>query len=55
MSSLITAITAIVTALCGWIGQFVTVITSNDLILLFAVLPLCGLGVGMLKRLLRVD
>lgn len=55
MSTLITAITTIVTAACGWVGQFVTVITSNDLLLMFAVMPLVGLGVGMLKRLLKVD
>lgn len=42
-------------AVTGVIPQFVNVIVSNPLILMFAVLPLCGLGVGMLRRLLKVN
>ena len=38
----------------GQVGGWVSVITSNPLILLFVVaLPLCGIGVGFLKRLMR--
>lgn len=39
----------------GAIPQFINVITSNPLILMFAVLPLVGLGVGFIKRLLKVN
>lgn len=57
MASLISSITAIITALFGsggWVSQVVTAITAegNELLLLATVIPVTGLAVGMLKRLL---
>lgn len=57
MASLISSITAIITALFGsngWVSQVVTSITAegNELLLLATVIPVTGLAVGMLKRLL---
>lgn len=57
MASLISAVTSLVTAAVGWIGQYVGVITSegNEILLLCCVaVPLVGLGVGLVKRLITI-
>ena len=54
MSALISAVSSVVTAATGWVGDFATAITSSDLLVLSCVaVPLCGLGVGLLSRLMR--
>ena len=57
MSGIISSVTSIVTAAAGWVSTFVGVITDtgNEILLLFAVMPLIGFGVGLLKRLLNVN
>lgn len=55
MASIISSVTSVVTAAVGWVGQFVDMITGNDLLLLFAIVPIVGLGVGLLKRLFSVN
>lgn len=60
MAALLTAITAIVTAAIGWVGDFAGLITKQTvagtfdypILLIFIILPLVGLGVGLFKRLL---
>lgn len=57
MASLISSIGSIVTALFGsngWVSTVVSSITAegNELLLLATVIPVTGLAVGMLKRLL---
>lgn len=53
MSGAITAISAVVTATVGWIGDYMGAITAagNELLLIFFAMPLVGLGIGALKRL----
>lgn len=48
------AVSSLVTAAIGWIGQFVTVITSNPLLLAFVVVSFVGLGVGLIRRIIRL-
>lgn len=55
MSTILTNVGSIVTAAVGWVGQFVDMITGNDLLLMFALVPIVGLGVGLLKRLFSVN
>ena len=53
MADLITAITSVFTAAIGWVGTVGTTVAGDDILLLSCVgIPLCGLGVGMFKRLL---
>lgn len=57
MANLISSIGSIVTALFGsngWVSTVVSSITAegNELLLLATVIPVTGLAVGMLKRLL---
>lgn len=56
MATILTNVGSIVTAAIGWMGDFVSAITStgNELILLFVVIPVVGLGIGLLKRLISV-
>lgn len=62
MNDIISAITSIIQAIFAgttgtgatpsWIASVVGTITGNPLILLAVIIPLTGLAVGMLKRLL---
>ena len=53
MDALLTAVTSVFTSAIGWVATVGATITSTPVLLLVAVgVPLCGLGVGMFKRLL---
>ena len=53
MAEIITAITSIFTAAIGWVGTVASTIAAQPILLLACVgVPLCGLGVGLFKRLL---
>lgn len=54
MSSIIADVTSIVTAAITWVTSFVGTITSNPLILMFVLISFVGLGVGLLRRLIRL-
>lgn len=54
IASLVGDITTIVTSAVSWIGSFVGAITSNPLILMFVIVGFVGLGVGLIKRLVRL-
>lgn len=41
-------------AAVGWVGIVVKCITDNPLLLVYAVIPAAGLGVGLFKRLITV-
>lgn len=47
-------VTTFVTEAIKWVGSFVTVITDNPLILAFVIVAFVGLGVGLIKRLIRL-
>lgn len=53
MDALITSIGTVFTAAIGWVGTVAETIAAQPILLLACVgIPLCGLGVGMFKRLL---
>lgn len=53
MEALITAISTVFTAAIGWVGTVASTIAAQPILLLACVaIPMCGLGVGMFKRLL---
>ena len=54
MTDIISAVTSLVTASIGWVDSFVGVITSQPLLLLFVTTGFVGLGVGLIKRLIRL-
>ena len=53
MSTIMTAVSAIVTEAIKWIGQFTAAITSNPLLLAFVVVSFVGLGVGLIRRIIH--
>lgn len=53
MADLLTSIGTVFTQVMTWVGSVATAITGNEVLTLFCIaVPLCGLGVGMFKRLL---
>ena len=56
MAAILTSIGLLVTAAVGWMGNFLATITAtgNEILLLFVLLPIVGLGVGLVKRMIRV-
>ena len=54
MSAITSGVTSIAGAFAGTVGEWVSVITDNPLILFFVLVPFVGIGVGFLKRLIRL-
>ena len=54
METLMTSVGTIVTQSISWIGDYVGVITEQPLLLAFVVVSFVGLGVGLIKRLIRL-
>ena len=65
MSGILTNITALVTAAITWVGDFVECIVKptttgssaaagNELLLLFVVTAFVGLGVGLIRRIIKL-
>ena len=53
ISTLIDSVGTVFTAAIGWVGDVAETIAAQPILLLACVgIPLCGLGVGMFKRLL---
>ena len=54
LSTIITAISSIVTGAITWVGSFLSMITTsgNELLLFVVIIPFVGLGIGLLKRLM---
>lgn len=54
LATILTSVSSIVTSAIGWVGDFMTVIVSNPLMLMFVILPVVGFGVGLIKRLISL-
>lgn len=54
VSEIVGNVTTIVSETSKWITTFVNSITSNPLILTFVLLLIVGMGVGLIRRLVRV-
>ena len=54
VSGILAIVTSVVTEAIKWIGQFVTCITSQPLLLMFVVITFVGLGVGLIRRIIRL-
>lgn len=56
MATILTNVGTFVTEAISWMGDMVTTITAtgNEILFVFVVaVPLCGLGVGLLNRLIH--
>lgn len=56
LASILTSIGSVVTSAMTWAGSVVTFITGegHELVLLFVIVAFVGLGVGMLRRMIRL-
>lgn len=54
MSTILADVGSIVTQSVSWIGDFAGVITSNPIIEMFVITSFVGLGVGLIRRLIRL-
>lgn len=54
IANILGTVTSLVTEAVKWLGQFVSAITSNELLLLFVVTAFVGLGLGLIKRIIRL-
>lgn len=55
MAEIISSVSSIFTAAIGWVGTVAETVTGEPILLIFAILPLVGIGVGLFKRLLSVQ
>ena len=54
IATIVGHVTTLVTEAIKWVGSYVGVITSNPLLLMFVIVAFVGLGVGLIKRLVRI-
>lgn len=54
MADILSNVTLLVSEAIDWVTAFVNVITAQPLLLMFAVTAFVGLGVGLIKRLIRL-
>lgn len=54
MADILSAISSVVTSAVTWMGNFVTFIVSNPLVLLFVIVAFVGLAIGLIKRLISL-
>lgn len=54
VQSILTNVTAVVTSAVTWISSYVGAIMDNPLIEVFVILSIAGMGVGLIRRLIRL-
>lgn len=54
MAALLSNVTAFVTEAISWVTSFCTCITGQPLLLMFVIVAFVGLGVGLIRRLIRL-
>lgn len=54
LDSIISNVTTFVTSAVAWVGSTVDCITNNALLLSFTIVSFVGLGVGLIKRIIRM-
>lgn len=54
VATILTSVGDIVTSGISWVGDFAGAITGNPLILMFVAVSFVGLGIGLIKRLIRL-
>lgn len=54
ISTILTDVAAVVTQAMTWATNVVTFIVGNPLIMVFVSLPLVGLGIGLVKRMISL-
>lgn len=54
MATILSDITLVVTEAISWLNSFVSAIVAQPLLLLFVVTAFVGLGIGLIRRIIRL-
>lgn len=54
MADILANVTSFVNSAVGWVGTFCTTIVGQPLLLMFVITAFVGMGVGLIKRLVRI-
>lgn len=54
LSTILSDVSSVVTQALTWAGSVVTFIQSNPIVMIFVLVPLIGLGIGMVKRMISL-
>lgn len=54
LADIVSNVGTVVTGAVSWMGQIVSFITANPLVMIFVTISLVGLGVGLLSRVLNL-
>lgn len=54
LTTLISGVTEMVTAAVGWVTSYATEITSQPILLIGVITGFVGMGVGLIKRMIRI-
>lgn len=57
LSTILTNIGSVVTSAITWMGDYLGLITQagNEILFIFCVIPLVGLGVGLVRRMMNIN
>lgn len=54
VAAILATISSLVTEAITWVGQYATAITANPIIEIFVVVAFVGLGVGLIRRMIKL-
>lgn len=57
LSAILTNIGSVVTSAIAWMGDYLSLITAegNEILFIFCVVPLVGLGVCLVRRMMNIN
>lgn len=57
LSTILTNIGSVVTSAITWMGDYLSLITKsgNEILFVFTVIPLVGLGIGLVRRMISIN
>lgn len=54
LTNILSNVSSVVTSALSWATSVVTFITANPIVMVFVIIPLVGLGIGMVKRMISL-
>lgn len=54
LATILADVSSVVTSALQWAGSVVSFIASNPIVMIFVLIPLVGLGIGMVKRMISL-
>ena len=57
LDTILNSIGSVVTSAITWMGDYLSLITKtgNEILFIFTVIPLVGLGVGLIRRMININ